>query len=471
MILSIAWKNIWRSKLRSSVVIFAITIGLVAGIFASAMMVGMLVDRVNSAINIEVSSVQLHNADFLENNEITKSITHVDEMMAEISSMPGVKSVSKRISLEAMVNSGHGPMGVKVMGVIPDEEMKVSQIYKHIADSNGTYFQEKGRNPIVIGRKLAEKLKVHLHSKIQIDVVNMEGIPTSSIFRVAGIYKIDNSMFEEMNVFVKFKDIQRLIDFNDDEAHEVAVLMDDIMATDSISHHLTNEYTHYKIDSAALLRIENLSIKPYIFTFLKSEISEKSYNEKEFSGILDKNINKEDQGSIADVLASCETGINVMTWKKLAPDLELTTQWMDLMLFIYVGIILLALGFGIINTMLMVVLERTRELGMLMAIGMNRRRVYTMVMIETIMLSLVGGIIGIGLSYLLVTLTGNVGINLTSMAEGFNAMGYGSVIYPSLDFDSYVQVVVMVLITGILSATYPAWKAIKLNPAEAIRSE
>ena len=471
MILSIAWKNIWRNKLRSSVVILAITIGLIAGIFSSALMVGMLVGRVDTAINIEVSSVQLHNADFLDNNEITKSITDVDKKMNEISQLPGVKSISKRLTMEAMVNSGHGPMGVKIVGVIPEQEMKVTQVYKQIADSNGTYFQEKGRNPVVIGRKLAEKLKVHLHSKIQIDVVNKEGYPTSAIFRVAGIYNTDNTVFEELNVFVRFKDLQRIIDFNPNEAHEIAIIMHNIMDTDSIKTYLSEKYTHYKIDSTSILRIENLSIKPYILTFLKSKLSDSVYTHASFMELLDKNINKEDDYFKEDILTSCETGLNVMTWKKLAPDLEITTQYMDLMLYIYVGIILLALGFGIINTMLMVVLERTKELGMLMAIGMNRRRVYSMVMLETVCLTLVGGVIGIALSYILVTLTGISGINLTSMAEGFNALGYASIVYPSLDFDSYVKLVIMVILTGILSAAYPAWKAIKLNPAEAIRSE
>jgi len=471
MILNIAWKNIWRSKLRSSVVIFAIAIGLLAGVFSSALMIGMLMQRVDTAISNEVSSLQLHNADFMENNEITKTIRNSNVLLSEISKDPDVRAVSKRITVESMVNSGHGPLGVMIKGVVPENEKRVSKIYKYIADSSGSFFNSKGRNPIVIGSKLAEKLKVHLRSKIQIDIVTKQGLPTSAIFRVAGIFKTDNSMFDEMTAFVKFDDLQELIEFDEDESHEIAILTKNIMLTDSLQQRIMNKYTNYIINDGAILRTENLSLKPYILSFLKSIKSSKSYNYKSFVGLLDKNIKEDDEDSKQEILKSCETGLNAMSWKKLTPDLELTTQYMDLMLFIYVGIILLALGFGIVNTMLMVVLERTKELGMLMAIGMNRSRVYSMVMLETVLLSLVGGIVGLLLSYIAVTYFGNKGINLGDFGEGLNSIGYSSLVFPALDFASYVKVVIMVIFTGIFAALYPAWKAISLNPSEAIRTE
>ena len=119
----------------------------------------------------------------------------------------------------------------------------------------------------------------------------------------------------------------------------------------------------------------------------------------------------------------------------------------------------------------MVVLERVKELGMLMAIGMNRRRVYRMVLTETVVLSLVGGVVGILLSSLAIWWMSINGIDLSMMSDGLNAMGYSTKIYPSIGVDSYIKVVLMVVLTGILAALYPAYKAVKLNPAEAVRSE
>lgn len=108
---------------------------------------------------------------------------------------------------------------------------------------------------------------------------------------------------------------------------------------------------------------------------------------------------------------------------------------------------------------------------MLMAVGMNKFRIFSMIVLETIFLSLVGGVIGIGLAVGLTAITHKTGLDLSLWADGLNAAGFDSVIYPEIGFDSVIAVTVLVIITGILSAIYPARKAIKLNPAEAIRIE
>lgn len=472
MIFEIAWKNIWRNKLRSGVVIAAIAIGLIAGIFSVAIMNGALLDRVDIAIRNEISSIQIHKPEFITNGEPGELIKSSDSIMNIIRKYDEVEAVCGRLKIEAMVNSGHGPRGVMVVGIQPEIEKTVTGIYSTISDSSGTYFETDLRNPIVISSRLAEKLKSHLNSKIQIDAVSKTGEPISAIFRIVGIYNTDNSMFDEMNAFVQISDLQRVFEFKKDEVHEIAILTKDIMETDSLDLNLKKEFTRYVVDSVAILTLQNSGLEQNIISYFKSIQSDKEYKYDEFNNLILKNVNSEDFSKTKDIiLTACEDQIDVMSWGKLSPDLELTTVWMDMLLFMFVGIILLALGFGIVNTMLMVVLERVKELGMLMAIGMNRRRVYFMVVIETVVLSLVGGIIGIVISSALIAWLGSVGINISSMSEGLNAMGYSTLIYPSIDLNSYIEVVIMVIITGILSALYPAWKAIRLNPADAIRSE
>ena len=93
-----------------------------------------------------------------------------------------------------------------------------------------------------------------------------------------------------------------------------------------------------------------------------------------------------------------------------------------------------------------------------------------MIMLETIFLSLVGGIIGEILSVLLIHYFGQRGIDLSSVAEGMESVGYGAMTYPALEAYRYLQITLLVIITGILASVYPAYKALKLHPAEAIRS-
>ena len=141
------------------------------------------------------------------------------------------------------------------------------------------------------------------------------------------------------------------------------------------------------------------------------------------------------------------------------------------MSYLLLIIILIAMAFGIINTMMMAVMERTRELGMLMAVGMNRMKVFLMIMLETVLLSIIGTIAGIILSATTIYYTGLYGINFSSWAEGYEAYGYSAIVYPSLYFDFYIGMTILVIITGIISSIYPARKALRFNPAAAIREE
>jgi putative ABC transport system permease protein len=123
--------------------------------------------------------------------------------------------------------------------------------------------------------------------------------------------------------------------------------------------------------------------------------------------------------------------------------------------------------FSIINTMLMAVLERVREIGMLMAIGMVKQKVFGMIMLETVFLSMIGGPLGLFISWLLISYFGEVGIDLS--AANYEDFGFSTMIYPELPISSYVNVTILVVIMSVLSAIYPAIKALKLNPVEAIR--
>ncbi len=472
MILSIAWKNIWRSKVRSLVVIMAICFGLLGGIVSVAFMNGLLIGRLNDAIKIEVSSLQLHQATYLENNEIKFVIKDAGSIMQHIKQYTGVEAVSKRFKAEVMVSSNRSAAGAVLLAVQPENEKKISQLYQHLVDSTSKYFEGIKRNPILIGQKLADKLKVHVRSKLLINTVDVNGESIRVVFRVVGIFRTQNSGFDEMNIFIRYDDAVKIFGFTNNEAHEIAVLMKEMMNSEEISLVLKKKYTRFEIDDKALLRVRNDSIPDDIYETLKSLKSNTIYSyddfDNEMARLLGADIYEQYKNPIQ---AASEKGLDVSEWKNLSPELAMQSTWLDFMIFIFVGIILLALGFGIVNTMLMVVLERVREIGMLIAIGMNRKRVFIMIMYETIFLSLTGGMTGILLSWLTVYILNFYGVDLSSFSDGLEAIGYPTIIYPTVGFISYVQVTIMVILTGILASVYPAWHAIRLKPAEAIRSE
>jgi ABC-type antimicrobial peptide transport system permease subunit len=121
--------------------------------------------------------------------------------------------------------------------------------------------------------------------------------------------------------------------------------------------------------------------------------------------------------------------------------------------------------------MLMVVFERTRELGMLMAVGMSKSRVFRMIMLETVFLTTIGGVIGMILSAFLIGYFHQKGIDLSSMSKGLGTYGFDPNIYPFIKSELYLNLSLMIFCTAILAAIMPARKALKLKPVEAIRVE
>ena len=162
-------------------------------------------------------------------------------------------------------------------------------------------------------------------------------------------------------------------------------------------------------------------------------------------------------------------GLRFESWKELMPEIQFMTDAFQQMMNIILVIVLLTLAFGLANIMLMAVLERVREIGLLMAVGMNKVKVFWMVMLETFCLSLAGSPAGILLGYLTVTLLGRTGINLSFYAEGLSTFGYGNLVYPVLDAHYYVQIALEVVFITLAAAVFPAYKAVKLRPVEAIR--
>ncbi|TYP91986.1 ABC-type transport system, involved in lipoprotein release, permease component [Fodinibius salinus] len=161
--------------------------------------------------------------------------------------------------------------------------------------------------------------------------------------------------------------------------------------------------------------------------------------------------------------------LQIKTWGETAPELQYMYDMTDLMMYIVMVIIIIALIFSIINTMLMAVLERTRELGMLRAVGMNKPRVFSMIVSETVFLTMVGAPIGMLLSWITISYFGDVGIDLSIFAEGLSAYGFGTVIYPYLPNMYYLNITLMIAGAALLSALYPAFKSLQLNPVKAIR--
>jgi ABC-type antimicrobial peptide transport system permease subunit len=117
----------------------------------------------------------------------------------------------------------------------------------------------------------------------------------------------------------------------------------------------------------------------------------------------------------------------------------------------------------------MSVLERIREIGMMVALGTSRLRIFLLVLMETVFLTLAGTPLGFGIGYLLVNHYERYGLDLSGMGKEMMAsFGFSTMVYPSFPWEKLPGVTIMVITTALVSCLLPALKALKLRPAEAL---
>ena len=364
---------------------------------------GFMISYINGAIEHEVSHIQIHEPEFKEDYNIRFTIPDGLSIASDLAEDERIQAVSPRSITNGMISSPRKASGVKIYGIMPGMESRVTRHDSLITD--GTYFNSDLKNPIVIGQELAEDLKVKLNNKVVITFQDEQNNLVAGAFRVAGLLETTSPAINKATAYVKLEDLNRVAGIGDG-VHEIAIFLDNPETEDAV---------------------------------------------------------------LADIRSS-HPDLLVESWRTIAPELELFLSMTDSFLWVLIGIIMIALVFGIINTMLMAVLERYRELGMLMAIGMNKTRVFLMIVIETIFLSLVGGPLGILLGLLTMHLTGIHGIDLSAYSQGLREFGYSSILYPYIENSTYFYVAIIVVFTALIGALYPAYKAIKLNPTEALHT-
>lgn len=259
---------------------------------------------------------------------------------------------------------------------------------------------------IIISTATAEKLKAGIGDKVVIMASRIGGSVGSEACRVIGLFETFDSGFDQTHVYIPLRTAQQMLD-----------------AGGRVSEFVVNPFDPKQADSIARQ--------------LRSKLP---------------------------------SGFEVLTYKQMLPLLVMQIQLYDQTIYIFYAIIAFALIFGIINTMLMAVIERTHEFGVDMAIGMSNRRIVTMILTEAFYLGAVGTIVGLAISLAINIPLSHSGWNLAAFSESLKSIGLGTVIYPVVTPSTVLNAALIIPLAAVVGAIYPAMRAIKLLPVEAIRA-
>ena len=403
MLLRMAWRNVWRNRARSLTLISSVAVGLFAGVFVLAIYQGLLKVRVRTVIRDEVSHLQIHHPLFRNDYEAIYTLPGIEKLEERLRTITEIEQSSSRSIAEGMLATGTGSNGIEIRGVDPVKEAQVSNLNEKVFE--GDYFDKGLKNQILIGGKLANKMKLELNNKVVLSFTDKDNNVISGAFRIKGFYQSTNTPLDERIVYVKRQELNPLLAIGRG-AHEIAILLKTDDSLDAVQIQLQKMYPQ----------------------------------------------------------------LSVQNWKQLSPETEMSVATVNQFSLIIIIIIMLALAFGIVNTMLMAILERRRETGMMMALGMNQFKVFSVILLETVFLTFAGLPVGLLLAWGLSLYTGSYGINISSFAkEAMSSFGYGSIIYPEFPLQHVIEVLLIVIVTALLSAIFPAIKALSMPPVEALK--
>ncbi len=405
--LLICWRNLWRHRRRSLIVISSVAIGIFAMMLSMGILNGVYYQAIDNNISIALGHVSIQAKGFRDSMTLRNSFVPDDVLTRALAAQgSAVTGYAPRLKMQGMLNSSESSKGVIIVGVDPAREKSVSNIRTYISGpGSGTFLPDAESNQICISRDVAEKLDVVPGDSVVVMVQDKNDEMVGVGMTVSGLFQ---TPVDPVNQFTAFVGIKRLQDMTG--------------AGNSIS-----------------------------------EIN-----------IALKDRERADATKAAIVRAVHNPSLAVLTWKEMAPYLVSSIMVVDAMMYVSFGIIFITIVFSIANTLIMAIMERFHEIGVMKAIGTKPSWIFSMILFESVNLGVIGLGAGIVLSWIVIGILSKVGINFSFHFEAVRAFGSGAVIYPIIRWSDVAAGAVIVMLTTVAAALYPARKGARIEPLEAI---
>ena len=399
--LKLGWRNLWRNYRRTLIMLAAVSVGVWAMIFMTAMMRGMTDQIILNSLNLLPGEVQIHHADYLRDPSVTNRMqSPTGELLAALSAPP-IEAWAARVRVPAVVSSERDSRGVILLGVDPQAEAELGSLPATILE--GRFLEDANDRGVVIGASLARRLETDLGKRIVLMSQDPDNNVADRGARIVGIYTARLQGSEDLFVYAGRNATQEMLAIGDS--------VTEIAATSR----------NYRLLGAWY-------------------------------------------GQLADAAGP---NTEVLPWPELDTFTASMLEVQDGFALVFMIVVFLALSFGLVNTMVMAVFERVREIGLMQALGMRPGLIVVQILAESIYLLVIGLLLGNVLAWLTIKPLES-GIDISAVAEGMEMMAMGTTLYPALAVQDMLLSTVVVLGLGLLASLLPAWRATRLDPIRAL---
>ncbi len=404
--LLLAWRNIWRHKRRTLIVVLSIALSLAMMMMYDGLMVGFNDAIYANAVKVLGGNVQVHASGYRmkSGSKPLLALENDQKLLMETGNLPEVEAASRRINTGGILTNHTGAFSVTITGVEPEKEKPVSLISANITAGRDLTADDK--DMILIGNGLAEAMEVTVGDRITMAGSDAHNQQVKRSMTIAGIYDVGLPEIEKRTVYISLSEAGYLFGL-DGKATEIVLFL--------------------------------------------------------------KNLGEENK--VITRLEASNPGFEIDPWVKNFPEMSATIGRKNSVMDVFGVIILAIAGIGILNMLLMAVFERTREIGVMGALGIKPRQISLMFILEGAMMGLVGLLAGVALGLMVNSIFKSVGFDYSQFANmtEYTALIKGRV-YSTLGLEKIWQRVVTVLVIAVISSLYPARTASLKEPAEALHT-
>jgi ABC-type lipoprotein release transport system permease subunit len=415
VLLRLALRNLRRQARRSVLTAMAMVLGLALLVFTRSLGDGAHETWIKAGVRLALGHVTVMHPDYLPRRAIEDRLpaaaAHAAlQALSRPDLAPLVEAAAPRLELHGLASSSHGAVPAIVYGVDPTVEPAFSQLDTRLV--KGRPLQAGDRLQAYIGVGLADRLHLQLGDRLVLTTQGADSTMADQLVRVAGIFRSGLPEVDDAMVHIPLSTAQQWVGVGQDVS-AIAILL------------------HNSRETSRAVRALNVA------------------------------------------LAGMGTA-RAIPWQTTTPELDSAVKIDDYGNYIFHFVLLLIVALAIVNTILMAVLARTRELGVLRALGLQRGDTATLVLLEGTLLTTVAGLVGAALGLFVSFVIFRHGLDFSAFYSGeMTAAGaiINPVMIPEFRMDHMLQNVAWIVIIGIVASLYPAWRATRIEIAEAMKFE